>query len=194
MINERLSAQLAFIHEIDRLKYVIRQTALFGSERRENSAEHSWHLALMVLSLKAYANEPIDELRVLKMLLLHDLVEIDTGDTFLFDQEGRKAVKKDELIAAKRIFGLLPTDQSAEFLALWQEFEAGESADACFAQCIDHLEPILQNLSNQGGTWTKNQIDLHQVLAKKSRMARGSLSLWTWAKAAIEAHFDAQST
>lgn len=193
MEQDRLSAQLAFIHEIDRLKYIIRQTALFGSDRRENSAEHSWHLALMVMSLKEYANDPIDELRVLKMLLLHDLVEVDTGDTFLFDQQGRKSVKNEELLAAKRIFGLLPADQSAEFLALWQEFEAGESADARFAQCIDHLEPILQNLSNQGGTWTRHQIDRSMVIAKKSSMTQGSVRLWAWAKAAIEAHFDAQS-
>lgn len=183
---ETLLQQMAFIHEVDKLKYIKRKTRLFNSDRHENDAEHSWHLAIMALVLAQHSNEPIDVLKVLKMLLLHDLVEIDAGDTFLFDTVLNHTNTETERKAAERIFGLLPESQKEEFIAIWDEFEAGETAEAKFAKSMDRLEPILQNVSNGGGTWKEFNVSYETVLKKTGRIVDGSQSVWDFAKALID--------
>lgn len=175
----RLIKQLDFIREIDKLKYILRQTCLFESERRENDAEHTWHLVMMAVILQEYTNEPIDLLKVLKMLLIHDLVEIDAGDTFAFDVIVEDVFDKEKK-AAERIFGLLPEDQKDELIMLWHEFEKAESAEAKFAKAIDRLEPVLQNISNKGGTWHQHQIPVDRVINKINPIEQGSNSLWDY--------------
>ena len=183
---ERLARQLAFIAEIDRLKAVLRQNRVLRGERRENSAEHSWHLALMALVLAEHANQPVDLLRVVKMALLHDLVEIDAGDTFVYDQVGRAQQVEREQAAAQRIFGLLPADQSAEFRALWDEFEAAETMEARFGKALDRLAPVLLNVASSGQAWREHGVGADQVLSLNSRIALGSEALWQVARQAIE--------
>ena len=170
--------QMDFIKELDKLKYIQRKTKLFNSERHENDAEHSWHLAMMVMVLSEYANAPVDMLKVLKMVLLHDIVEIDAGDTFLYDTTKNHTNTDEELVAAERIFGLLPADMKNEFMAIWIEFENGETNDAKFAKAIDRLEPILQNISNQGGTWIEYNVPFETVYAKIDKIKEGSAFLW----------------
>ena len=182
MAFEHLLRQIAFIHEIDKLKYILRTTRLFNSDRRENDAEHSWHLATMALVLAEHANQPVDLLRVVKMLLIHDVVEIDAGDIFLFDTAINHANTQAERKAAERIFGLLPPAQAAEFTAAWEEFEAGRSPEAQFARAIDRLEPILQNVSNGGGTWREFGVSYEKVVLKTGTMALGSQTLWDFAQ------------
>ncbi|MEP5613980.1 MAG: HD domain-containing protein [Cyclobacteriaceae bacterium] len=177
-----LNKQVSFIKEIDKLKYITRKTRLFESDRHENDAEHSWHLAMMVLVLAEHSTEPVDVLKVLKMVLIHDIVEIDAGDTFLFDTKNNHSNTEEELKAAKRIFGLLPENQAQEFIAIWEEFEAFETPEAKFARTIDHFEPILQNDSNKGGTWAEFNVPFETVLEKKSPMNEGSTTLWGYAK------------
>lgn len=179
---DTLHHQIAFIKEIDRLKYIYRKTKLFHSDRPENDAEHSWHLAVMAIILAQHANEAIDILKVVKMLLIHDIVEIDAGDTFLYDTQKNHTNTEEELAAAQRIFGLLPTEQAEEFIAIWQEFEAGESAEAMFAKSMDRLEPLLQNHSNEGGTWKEFQVPFEKVYEKKRSIAKGSHRIWEYAK------------
>lgn len=179
---DRLLKQMSFIHEIDKIKYIFRKTCLFNSDRHENDAEHSWHLALMALVLAEYSNEKVDILRVLKMLLLHDIVEIDAGDVFFFDSLVRQDNAIAEEKAAERIFGLLPEDQAAEFIAIWREFEAAETPEALFARAVDNLEPILQNISNEGGTWKEFGVDYQTVLEKKSIIGKGSEKVWEFTK------------
>jgi len=152
LMPPRLLQQMQFVVEIDKLKRVLRQTLLTDGSRRENSAEHSWHIALMAILLSEYATEPIDILRVVKMLLLHDLVEIDAGDTFCYDDRGHESKAEREMQAADRLFSLLPPDQASEFRALWDEFEAQETADAQFASTLDRLQPLLNNHQTQGHT------------------------------------------
>ena len=182
----RLLMQMEFIREIDKLKYIQRKTKLFSSERHENDAEHSWHLAMMVMVLSEYANEPIDILKVLKMVLLHDIVEIDAGDTFLYDTTKDHTNTDEELIAAHRIFGILPEDMAKDFTEIWIEFENGESNDAKFAKAIDRLEPILQNISNQGGTWTEYEVSFDTVYQKIDKIKDGSTFLWDHVEELIE--------
>ena len=186
MQTERILKQIAFIKEIDRLKYIKRKTKLFNSNRHENDAEHSWHLAMMALVLEEHANEPIDVLKVVKMVLIHDIVEIDAGDTFLFDTTKSHVNTDEELKAAKRIFGMLPEDQANEMMKIWEEFEAGETADAKFARTLDRFQPVLQNISNNGGTWTEFNIELEKVFQKISPIERGSATIWTYAQAIIQ--------
>ena len=168
MYPKDLLQQIAFIKEIDKIKYIERRTKLFNSDRRENDAEHSWHLALMALVLAEHANESIDILKVLKMLLIHDLVEIDAGDTFLFDTTKDHDNTAEERTAASRIFGLLPDKQAEEFIAIWEEFEAKQTNEAKFARSMDRLEPLLQNFSNKGGTWQEFNVRYSQVLEKQN--------------------------
>lgn len=182
MQTENLLKQVAFIKEIDKLKYIQRKTKLFNSNRPENDAEHSWHLAMMVLVLAEHANEPIDVLKVLKMVLIHDLVEIDAGDTFIYDTSKNHTNTHEELQAAKRIFGLLPAAQAQEFITIWQEFEDGHTQEAKFARTMDRFEPLLQNASNQGGTWAEFNVPYQQVYAKKSVMKNGSATIWNYAE------------
>lgn len=173
-----LAKQMAFIHEIDKLKYIQRKTRLFNSERHENDAEHSWHLAMMAMVLAEHANEKVDIMKVVKMLLIHDIVEIDSGDIFLYDSQANHNNTAEEQKAAVRIFGLLPDQQAEEFISLWEEFEAGITAESKFAKSIDRLEPVLQNVSNEGGTWSEYEVKYDTVIKKTSKMKDGSQVLW----------------
>ena len=161
--QERLARQMAFLLEIDRLKQILRRTRIVGGERLENSAEHSWHIAMIALVLAEHANEPVDVPHVIKMLLVHDIVEIDAGDTFAYDPVGYLDKDAREQAAADRIFGLLPPDQRDELRGLWDEFEAQATADARFANLCDRLMPSLQNYYNGGGTWREAAVDRSMV-------------------------------
>ena len=182
MQQEDLLKQVAFIKEIDRLKYIQRKTKQFHSDRRENDAEHSWHLAMMTLVLAQHANQEIDVLKVLKMVLIHDIVEIDAGDTFIYDTNKSHCNTVEELAAAKRIFGLLPAAQAEEFIAIWEEFEEGQTDDAQFAKSMDRFEPLLQNTSNKGGTWAEFGVPYQKVYDKKIAIKDGSETIWSYAE------------
>lgn len=186
MHSERLLQQIEFIKLIDKLKYIQRKTRLFSSDRHENDAEHSWHLAMMVLVLAEHSNAEVDLLKVLKMVLIHDIVEIDAGDTFLYDTTKNHINTEEELVAAKRIFGLLPENQATELIAVWMEFEAGETDEAKFAKAVDRLQPILQNASNGGGTWTEFGIAIAQIKEKTGGIEKGSSALWDYAEELID--------
>ncbi|WP_338792204.1 HD domain-containing protein [Bernardetia sp. MNP-M8] len=180
METNRLNSQIEFIKEIDKLKYIQRKTKLFNSNRHENDAEHSWHLAMMAMILAEHSNEDIDILKVLKMLLIHDLVEIDAGDTFLYDTTKNHVNTDNELIAAKRIFGILPEDQTQEYIQLWQEFEDGKTKESKFAKTMDRFEPILQNESNKGGTWTEFRVPYNKIIEKVKGIKLGSSIIWDY--------------
>lgn len=186
MVSENLLSQIAFIKEIDKLKYILRKTKLLNSDRNENDAEHSWHLALMTLVLAEHANEQIDVLKVLQMVLIHDIVEIDAGDTFIYDNQKNHSNTHEERIAAQRIFGLLPDGQARKLIAVWEEFEAGQTPEARFARAMDRLEPLLQNSSNDGGTWKEFDVAYDQVYEKKKVIAQGSAALWEFAEGVID--------
>ncbi len=177
-----LEKQLAFIKEIDKLKYIERRTRLFNSPRHENDAEHSWHLAMMAMILLEHSNAEVDLLKVIKMLLIHDIVEIDAGDTFLYDKNKSHDNTDEELVAAKRIFGMLPEAQGQELIAIWEEFEAGESKEARFAKSMDRLEPIMQNSTNEGGTWSEYDVHKDQVAKNTLKIKPGSETLYEYAK------------
>lgn len=185
MNTEDLLNQIAFIKEIDKVKYIQRKTKLFNSDRNENDAEHSWHLALMAIVLAEHSNEPIDVLKVVKMVLIHDIVEIDAGDIFLYDTQINHDNTDEERLAANRIFGLLPQKQAQDFIAIWEEFEAGETNEAKFARSMDRLEPLLQNTSNNGGTWKEFDVPYSKVYKKKSIMKEGSQTIWNYAEGLI---------
>jgi putative hydrolases of HD superfamily len=183
---KELEQQIAFIKEIDKVKYIQRKTKLFNSNRNENDAEHSWHLALMAIVLSQHSNSKVDILKVIKMLLIHDIVEIDAGDTFLYDTVNNHNNTDNERKAAERIFGLLPVDQKDEMIKVWDEFEAGQTAEAKFAKAMDRLEPLLQNISNDGGTWKEFNVPYEKVFEKKKVINEGSSLLWEYAKKQIE--------
>lgn len=182
---DNLSKQVDFIKEIDKLKYIQRKTKLFNSERNENDAEHSWHLAMMAIVLAEHSNEKIDLLKVIKMVLIHDIVEIDAGDIFLYDTQMNHGNTEEETKAAKRIFGLLPENQAEEFIQIWEEFEKGETNEAKFAKSMDRFEPLLQNTSNNGGTWKEFDVDHEKVYEKKKVIDKGSNTIWNYAKNVI---------
>jgi len=182
----RLLQQMQFVVEIDKLKRVLRQTLLTDGSRRENSAEHSWHIALMAILLSEYATEPIDVLRVVKMLLLHDLVEIDAGDTFCYDDRGHESKAEREMQAADRLFSLLPPDQASEFRALWDEFEAQETADAQFAATLDRLQPLLNNHQTQGHTWQLHDISRDRVMQRVAPMQGSAPDLWQFVQQLLD--------
>jgi putative hydrolase of HD superfamily len=184
--DERFAKQLRFIVEIDKLKRVLRRTLLTDQSRRENSAEHSWHIALMAPILAEYAAEEIDVLRVMKMLLVHDLVEIDAGDTFAYDAAGHLDKEDRERAAADRVFGLLPEEQASELRSLWNEFEESESPEARYALALDRLQPLLQNVHADGGTWRSHGVTREQVLARMRPIQRTSVFLWEYAVEAVE--------
>lgn len=184
---DRLAQQIQFILEIDKLKTVLRQTRLADGSRRENSAEHSWHLALMAILLSEYAVEAIDPLRVVTMLLIHDLVEIDAGDTFAFDSVGNINKAALELAAAERIFNLLPTDQAVKLRSLWEEFEVQITPEAKYATALDRLQPLLLNQQNQGGTWREHGITQAQVIKRVAPIATATPQLWPLVESVIEA-------
>ncbi len=185
MQTSDLLRQIDFIKEIDKVKYIQRRTKLFNSDRKENDAEHSWHLAMMTIVLAEHANVPIDVLKVVKMVLIHDIVEIDAGDTFLYDTAKSHSNTEEERAAAQRIFGMLPPEQATEFIAIWEEFESGQTAEAKFARAMDRLEPLLQNTSNNGGTWNEFGVDHAKVLEKKKVMQDSSEVLWSYAEQLI---------
>jgi len=182
MDTNDLLKQVAFIKEIDKLKYIQRRTRLFQSDRHENDAEHSWHLAMMALVLADHSDKPVDVLKVVQMVLIHDLVEIDAGDTFIYDTSKNHTNTEEERVAAKRIFGLLPEKQAQEFIAIWEEFEEGNTHEAKFARAMDRFEPLLQNISNNGGTWAEYNVEYHTVYNKKKAIKDGSASIWNYAE------------
>lgn len=184
-----LLEQIKFIKEIDKLKYIQRKTKLFNSDRCENDAEHSWHLAMMTIILSEHSNVKIDVLKVLKMVLIHDIVEIDSGDIFIFDTEKDHDNTLEELKAAKRIFGLLPEKQAKNLINIWLEFEKGETNEAKFAKAMDRFEPILQNVSNNGGTWKEYNVPINKVLNKTEPVENGSKLIWEYSKEEIEKAF-----
>ncbi|GAA0876067.1 HD domain-containing protein [Wandonia haliotis] len=186
MTSENLAKQIAFIKEIDKIKYIRRRTRLFNSDRNENDAEHSWHLAMMALVLSDYSDAEVDLLKVIKMVLIHDIVEIDAGDTFIYDPNKNHENTEEELKSAQRIFGLLPEKQAAEFIEIWTEFEEGVSEEAKFARAMDRLEPLLQNTSNDGGTWKEFGVRYQQVYDKKKIIQEGSKELWSYAEQLLE--------
>ncbi len=163
MTGDRLARQVAFLLEVDRLKGIGRQSYVLGGERKENSAEHSWHVALMALVLAEYAPPEVDLARVVRMLLVHDLVEIDAGDAYFYDAAANEAKPDREQAAAERIFGLLPSDQAADLRAAWEEFEIGETSEARFAKGMDRLMPLLHNHHTQGRSWREHGIRRGQV-------------------------------
>lgn len=182
MHPQSLLQQVAFIKEIDKLKYIQRKTKLFNSDRHENDAEHSWHLAMMTIVLAEHSDQPIDLLKVVKMVLIHDIVEIDAGDVFIYDTVKNHTNTDEELLAAQRIFGLLPKEQAKEFIAIWQEFEEGKTNEAKFAKTMDRLEPLLQNTSNNGGTWKEFEVPYQKVYDKKVAIKDGSATIWKYAE------------
>ena len=183
---DHLLNQIEFIREIDKLKYIFRKTKLINSDRPENDAEHSWHLAMMAIVLAGHANEPIDLEKVMKMVLIHDIVEIDSGDVFVYDTTKSHDNFDEELKAARRIFGILPEEQAEEFINLWIEFEEMKTPESKFARSLDRLEPLLQNASNNGGTWREFDVKYDQVMEKKQVIKDGSEELWKFAKQLID--------
>jgi putative hydrolase of HD superfamily len=192
--EDRLAAQFAFLNEADRLKSVLRATTLVDGSRRENSGEHSWHLALYAMVLVDQAGPDVRLDRVIRMLLLHDLVEIDVGDVPIHSANGKahasSATQDAEAKAAARIFGLLPADLAAEFLALWQEFEAAQTPDAVFAKALDRVQPVMANLMSGGGTWVEYKVTSEQLDSRVgSKIARGAQRLWEWVRAKTRDYF-----
>jgi putative hydrolases of HD superfamily len=185
--KDRFRQQLEFILEIDRLKHVLRQTILMDRSRRENSAEHSWHIALTVMILSEYAgDEGIDFFRVMKILLIHDLIEIDAGDTYCYDERGRKDQAAREKAAAERIFSILPSDQAAVFRALWDEFEDRKTPESRFANALDRVQPFLHNYFTRGQTWQENDIKSDQVKLRMQPVNDGAPVLWKYVSSLID--------
>ena len=190
MRSAALEKQLGFLREIDRLKTVVRQSPLLDGSRKENSAEHSWHLAMYALVLSEYASGPVDTGRVMRMLLLHDVVEIDVGDFPIHGGASQQVQADLEDAAALRLFGLLPPAQGDAFLALWREFERAETEDAKFAKALDRFQPLLINVFTEGGTWTESGVSMDQVLARYGpAIERGAPQLWAVCEQWVAAHF-----
>lgn len=179
-VESRLSQQLQFVMEIDKLKTILRQTLITDGSRQENSAEHSWHIALMAIAFAEYAPQSVDLLHVVKLLLVHDLVEIDAGDTFCYDNHGNTSKPEREQQAADRLFGLLPPDQAQEFRAYWDEYEEQTTTNAQFAKALDCLQPFLNNLQTNGHTWQLHRVSRYQVEQRMSAIAVGAPALWAW--------------
>ncbi|MHC6227111.1 HD domain-containing protein [Pseudomonas sp. X10] len=185
-----LEKQLSFLREIDRLKGVIRQSPLLDKSRKENSAEHSWHLAMYALILSEYASGPVDINRVIRMLLLHDIVEIDVGDFPIHGEVSPQVQQELESKAAQRLFGQLPQPQGDEFIGLWQEFEQAQTDDAKFAKALDRFQPLLTNVFTDGGTWSESDVSLDQVTARYGPVIeRGAPELWALCEQWIAQHF-----
>ncbi len=184
--QSRIMKQISFFVEADKLKSVFRQSRLIGENRKENDAEHSWHISLMALILSEYAVQPLDSLRVLKMLLIHDLVEIEAGDILVYDSEGRKNQETKEREAAEKTFGLLPNEQKEELKLLWEEFESQQTAEAKFARAIDRLQPLILNYFSEGQTWLEHKPGLQKVLTVNRIIEDGSPKLWEFAQALIK--------
>ena len=183
---ERLTRQIQFLVEIDKLKGILRRSYVLDASRLENTAEHSWHLTMMALVLAEHADTPADLTTVLKMLAVHDLVEIDAGDTFVYDTAGAATKDAREAAAADRIFALLPPDQASGLRRLWEEFDTGDSPEARFARSLDRLMPLLHNVAAEGRSWQEHGIDPDQVRARNATIADGSAQLWAYARALID--------
>ena len=188
MDNKRLKKQMDFILEMDKMKSIMRQTYLANGERKENDAEHSWHLALMAVLLKEYANEEVDLAKVIPMVLLHDLVEIDAGDTYAYDQAGLATQRARETKAADRIFGMHPEDQGTKFRNLWEEFEAYETAEAKFAHVLDNCQPLLLNDASGGKSWKEHTVHKSQIYKRNEHTAEGSREIWKYMQQLIDKH------
>ena len=190
MDKERFQKQLDFILEVDKEKNILRQTHLSGYTRQENDAEHAWHMAMMIYLLKEYANEDFDVAKAMMMAIIHDIVEIDAGDTYAYDTKGLATQKERESKAADRIFGLLPNDQKEHLIALFEEFEEGETPEARFAKTMDNLQPILLNDYNNGKDWRLHEVNKTQVLNRQKSSQLGSEEIWTFTQELIEKNVD----
>lgn len=185
-MEDRLKKQMDFILEVDKMKKIGRQTYLSDASRKENDAEHSWHLAVMVMLLTEHANTEIDVLKTMKMVLIHDIIEIDAGDTYAYDTKANGTKRAREEKAADRIFHILPADQEKELRALWEEFEEGETAEAKFAGALDKVQPIMLNDASNGLAWREHGVKKEQVVNRNSRTAEGSHELWGFCADIIE--------
>ena len=180
--SSRLQQQMDFIKEIDKEKLIGRQTYISDASRKENDAEHAWHLALMAIILQEYANEEIDVLKTVTMVLIHDIVEIEAGDTYAYDEAGKKTQREREEKAAKRIYGMLPQEQAEKYYKLWLEFEARETTEAKFARTLDNLQPMMLNDATDGKAWVEHGVKLEQILKRNERTGEGSEILWNYAR------------
>lgn len=186
MDQERFEKQLRFILEVDREKNILRQTHLSGGGRQENDAEHAWHMAVMAYLLREYANEPIDLAKTMMMILIHDVVEIDAGDTYAYDEAAAATQREREEAAAERLFGLLPEDQGRELRELFEEFEAYETPEARFAHTMDNFQPLMLNDSNGGGDWRTHGVRRSQVEKRNEKTGTGSGAIWDYMQKIIE--------
>ncbi len=186
----RLEKQMQFALEMDKLKYIQRQTYVANASKKENDAEHSWHMALMCLLLSEYANEDVDKLKVMSMVLLHDAVEVDAGDTYAYDEVANATKREREVLAAERIFNMLPEDQAKSFRALWDEFEANESPEAKFAHTLDNIQPIMLNDATDGRSWREHGVKLSQIEKRNQKTAEGSVELWNYVKHLVMKHVE----
>lgn len=182
MNNDRIKRQFSFIEEIDREKFIGRQTYLTGGERKENDSEHAWHMAIMAVLLSEYAKDEIDLLKTITMILIHDIVEIDAGDTYAYDEAGKETQSEREQAAADRIFSLLPPDQGAKLRALWEEFEERKTPEAVFARTMDNIQPLMLNALTDGKAWEEHGVHLEQILKRNEITAKGSPELWEYAR------------
>lgn len=190
MDNKRLLKDIEFIVELDKMKSIFRQTSIIGEDRREDDAQHSWHISLMAMVLSEYTNDKVDLLKVIKMLLIHDLVEIFAGDTFCYDEVGNADKREREIQAADKIFGMLDEDKGQELRALWDEFEEIQTPEAKFATAMDRLQPMLNNYHNDGGTWKKFGISQSDIYKRISPVKDSSEELWKFVEHMIEDAFD----
>lgn len=180
--RERLEKQMAFIREIDKEKQIFRQSYVTDGTRKENDAEHAWHMAIMTFLLSEYANEEIDVLKTIRMILIHDIVEIDAGDTYAYDDSAKATQHEREERAADRLFGMLPEDQARELRGLWDEFEAGETKEARFARTMDNVQPLLLNDATGGKAWEEHNVPLSKILKRNERTQKGSEALWEYSR------------
>ncbi len=185
MDEKKLKKQLDFILEIDKEKNIFRQTHLSGNGRRENDAEHAWHMAIMIYLLREYSNERFDVGKAMMMALIHDIVEIDAGDAYAYDTKALESQREREQCAAERIFGLLPAEQKSELKRMFEEFEAGETAEAKFVRAMDNFQPLLLNNSNNGGDWKEHGVKKSDILKRQLRTKHGSLDIWNYSEKLI---------
>ncbi|MDU5081556.1 HD domain-containing protein [uncultured Tissierella sp.] len=190
MIKERLLKDIEFIVELDKMKSILRQTSLINEDRREDDAQHSWHISVMAMILGEYSNEKIDICKVIKMLLTHDLVEIFAGDTFCYDKVGNEDKKERENLAAEKIFGMLEEDKGRELRGLWDEFEDGKTSESLFAASMDRLQPMLSNYYNNGGTWKKFNVAKEDIYKRIEPVKKSSDELWSFVENMIEDAYD----
>lgn len=185
-ISERLQKQMDFILEIDKLKKITRQSYISDASRFENDTEHSWHLAMMCMLLSEYANEDVDAFHVMKMVLIHDIIEIDAGDTYAYDEKANASKREREEKAADRLFNILPQDQAGEVRDLWEEFEKNETPEALFAHTLDNLQPLMLNDATDGKAWRNHKVEKAQIMKRNEKTALGAKELWNYAETLID--------